>query len=115
MTQKHDLQIIADNVCRHFNISLANLKSKSRKKRLVYARQVFCYLGYQHTEAYLSTIGKFLNRTHCNVLYSVNTIEYQRNFYKYMQEDINIIINSDIAMPFIPENINLMIFCSKSN
>ena len=61
-------------ICRYFKVSLEALQSKSRKKGVVYPRNLGMYLCRKYTDATLETIGRALNRSHATVIYAVEAI-----------------------------------------
>lgn len=70
------IQDIQKSVCEHFNISLSDLKSKSRHRNIVLPRQIFTYLARHHTNTSLPEIGKFLGgRDHSTIIHSCKKIE----------------------------------------
>jgi chromosomal replication initiation ATPase DnaA len=59
-------------VAEYLDISIADIKSESRSKQLVYARHLFCYLCKKHTDKSLPEIGRRIgNRDHSTVLHAV--------------------------------------------
>src|SRR5690606_12080264 len=59
-----------------FDISIEQLKSKSRKRNIVIPRQLGMYLAKMMTEQSLKEIGfSFGGRDHSTVIYSCKTIE----------------------------------------
>jgi len=62
-------------VCKEFNISVQEIASRSRKKRIIFPRQIAIYLARRYTDAPLQTIGKNFNRYHATALHSIGTIE----------------------------------------
>lgn len=67
---------IQKSVCEHFNISLSDLKSKSRHRNIVLPRQIFTYLARCHTNTSLPEIGKFLGgKDHSTIIHSCKKIE----------------------------------------
>ena len=67
---------LAKNIAKYFRISVSDLKSKSRKKELVLARNIAIFLIKENSSLSLSEIGKFFsNRDHATVLYSYNKIK----------------------------------------
>ncbi|GGM85873.1 chromosomal replication initiator protein DnaA [Dyadobacter beijingensis] len=64
-------EIIAD----YFQVSVADLKSKSRKKEVVYPRQLAMYLAKEYTDLPLKSIGyHFGGRDHSTVIHSIQSI-----------------------------------------
>ena len=69
------LEDIQKLICRHYQVSLDELKSSSRKKNIVLPRNLGMYLCRSMTEMSLQEIGRGFGRNHSTVLYSVNKIE----------------------------------------
>ena len=64
-------EIIAD----FFQITIADLKSKSRKKEVVYPRQLAMYLAKEYTDLPLKSIGyHFGGRDHSTVIHSIQSV-----------------------------------------
>jgi len=66
------LDDLLKDVSEYTGISIENLKSKSRDRPFVYARNLFCFAAkaiYQH--AGTTAIGKIINRDHATVLHSL--------------------------------------------
>jgi len=69
-------EMVIKNIAKYFRISVSDLKSKSRKKELVLARNIAIFLIKENSSLSLSEIGKFFsNRDHATVLYSYNKIK----------------------------------------
>ncbi len=70
------LDDIVDTVCNHFNVTVAALNSKSRKREYVVARQVTMYLAQKLIKMPASRIGKLVgNRDHSTVIHSCSKVE----------------------------------------
>jgi chromosomal replication initiator protein len=64
-------EVIAD----YFQITVADLKSKSRKKEVVYPRQLAMFLAKEYTELPLKSIGyHFGGRDHSTVIHSIQSV-----------------------------------------
>lgn len=64
-------EVIAD----YFEITVADLKSKSRKKAFVYPRQMAMYFAKEYTDLPLKSIGyHFGGRDHSTVIHSIQSI-----------------------------------------
>ncbi|NCC24014.1 MAG: chromosomal replication initiator protein DnaA [Deltaproteobacteria bacterium] len=70
-----DLPRIVDFVCKTYSLSPQELKSKSRKRHLVLARNTVFLLARQHTGLSLNEIGASLNRRHSTVLKGIANLE----------------------------------------
>lgn len=67
---------ILTTVCHHFNVTTANVASRSRKRDYVTARQVSMYLAQKYTKMPASRIGKLVGgRDHSTVIHSCNQVE----------------------------------------
>ena len=69
------LGAILDYVCLETNISKNDILSTNHQRSIVEARQVFCYLAKKNTEYSLTDIGRFINRNHATVIYSIRTVD----------------------------------------
>ncbi len=69
------LDAIKKLVCRHYNISINDIVSRSRKQNIVWPRQIAMYLSRVHTDSPLQTIGKSFNRYHATALHSIGMVE----------------------------------------
>ena len=65
-------------ICRYFQVTLEDLKSKSRRKNVILPRNLGMYLCRKNTDMSLESIGKLFGRNHSTVLYSVNTIDNKK-------------------------------------
>ncbi|MEM7055596.1 MAG: chromosomal replication initiator protein DnaA, partial [Bacteroidota bacterium] len=62
-------------VTEHYNVSLESLKSKTRKKEIVIARQVVMYLAKQYTNHSLKSIGYYCGgRDHSTVIHALQSV-----------------------------------------
>ncbi len=66
--------LIRDFVAAQFRISVEELKSRSRKRAVVFARHLGMYLSRKFTEETLMDIGRLYERDHSTVLHGVQTI-----------------------------------------
>ena len=62
-------------VCKHYNISIKDIVSSSRKQSHVRPRQIAIYLSRRYTDAPLQAIGKSFNRYHATALHSIGIVE----------------------------------------
>ena len=74
-TPKPDLEKIIAFICRSFNLSHDNLRTKSRKKENVLARNTIFYLARKHTDLSLKNIGEVFNRKHSTVIKGITQVE----------------------------------------
>ena len=79
--EKNRLSIpyIQGKVAQFFNISLEDLKSKSRKQSIALPRQVAIYFARKHTDSSLNDIGDaFGGKDHTTVMHAVNKIDREK-------------------------------------
>ncbi|RPH48185.1 MAG: chromosomal replication initiator protein DnaA, partial [Desulfobacteraceae bacterium] len=69
------IDVIKKLVCKHFNISLGDIVSSSRKQIFSRPRQIAIYLSRRYTDSPLQTIGKSFNRYHATALHSIGIVE----------------------------------------
>ncbi len=62
-------------VCKHYNISIKDIVSSSRKQSIVRPRQIAIYLSRRYTDSPLQTIGRSFNRYHATALHSIHAVE----------------------------------------
>jgi chromosomal replication initiator protein len=62
-------------VCKYYDVTLADLISRSRRQAIVRPRQVAMYLSRQYTDHSLQTIGKSFNRYHATTLHALKAVE----------------------------------------
>ncbi len=76
-----DFETIVQKVCKHYPYSLQDLRSKSRKRDVAFARHVLVYLMKKITGKSLRDIGAYMGgRNHATIMSAVNKME------RYLQE-----------------------------
>ena len=73
------LESIIDFICREFELSARQLRSKSRKRQIVLARNTAYYLARKHTDLCLKQIGSQFNRRHSTVIKGITNVEREIN------------------------------------
>lgn len=68
------VEMISELIARQFNVSVSDMKSRSRKKSLAFPRQVAMYLCRKYTDDSLADIGRAFNRDHSTVLHSIKKV-----------------------------------------
>ena len=74
-TPKPDLDKIIAFICQSFDLSHETLRTKSRKKENVLARNAIFYLARKHTDLSLKNIGEAFNRKHSTVIKGITLVE----------------------------------------
>lgn len=83
-------QVIENVVCEHFGLDVEQLKSTTRKREIVQARQIAMYLIKNHTEMSLSQIGAILGKkNHATVLHAYKIVQEQMEVDKVFRSNIS--------------------------
>jgi chromosomal replication initiator protein len=70
------MEYIQNLVCEYFEVPIDMVKSKTRKREIVQARQISMYLTKLHTKTSLKSIGAFFGgRDHSTVIYACQTVD----------------------------------------
>jgi len=86
-----DGKTIRDFVGCQYNVSVTDLKSKSRKRSITFPRQVGMYLTRKYTDQSLADIGALYNRDHSTVLHAIKVITQNRSRKTAVREQINML------------------------
>jgi chromosomal replication initiator protein len=86
-----DGKTIRDFVGCQYNVSINDLKSKSRKRSITFPRQVGMYLTRKYTDQSLADIGALYNRDHSTVLHAIKVITQSRSRKTAVREQINML------------------------
>ena len=73
--RRHSIEEIRALVARTYALTDAELRSRSRKRRVVRPRQFAMYLCRRYTDASLKDIARAFGRDHSSVLYAVDVVE----------------------------------------
>lgn len=69
------IEYIEKLVCEYFEVPIEMVRSKTRKREIVQARQISMYLAKSFTKSSLKTIGDFFGgRDHSTVIYACQTV-----------------------------------------
>lgn len=72
---------IIEKVANYYNVSIKDVKGKSRKRQFVKARFISMYLIRNGTTLKLKTIGDIVGRDHTTVMHSLQTIQNTLNLH----------------------------------
>ena len=72
-----DIPFIQDFVAKNFGISKELLSSSSRKKEILYPRQVAIFLCKRYTKESLQTIGEAFDRKHSSIIHALEVMDAQ--------------------------------------
>ncbi|MEW6672533.1 MAG: chromosomal replication initiator protein DnaA [Thermodesulfobacteriota bacterium] len=87
------LDVIKKLVCREFNITLADIISRSRKQTIVRPRQIAMFLSRRYTDSPLQEIGRSFNRYHATALHAIGAIERQLRQSVAMRRQVEFLSN----------------------
>ena len=59
----------------YFNVSLIDMKGKSRSKNIQIPRQIATYIAYKYGKHTQSDIGKYLDKDHTTIGFNINKID----------------------------------------
>jgi chromosomal replication initiator protein len=83
MNKNKELTEILQKVCDASGIMPHDIIAITRKREIVIARQLFCYITIKYFNYTLIQVGRFLNRHHSTVIHSVNAYtDYLQMKYK---------------------------------
>jgi len=90
-TREISIDLIQKVVCDFFGLPLEQIKTKTRKREIVQARQIAMYFSKKHTKSSLATIGLHCgNKDHATVLHACKTVtnlmETDKQFESYVKE-----------------------------
>lgn len=71
----HSIESVTSEVCNLFKVSLEELRKKSRKREILYPRQLAMFFAFRLTDEPVSKIGAFFQRDHPAVRNAVQSIE----------------------------------------
>lgn len=69
------LKQILNEICEAESIDMEDLTSKSRKGKLVYCRQVYCWVARYKTDQHLRQIGIPIQRHHTSVIHAIRSVD----------------------------------------
>jgi chromosomal replication initiator protein len=83
MNKNEELTEILQRVCDASGIMPHDIIAITRKREIVIARQLFCYITIKYFNYTLVQVGRFLNRHYSTVIHSVNAYtDYLQMKYK---------------------------------
>jgi chromosomal replication initiator protein len=88
-TREISIDYIQKLVCDFYNVSIDSVKSKTRKREIVQARQIAMYFAKDLTKASLKNIGThFGNRDHSTVIHACQTVNDLIDTDKKFRHDV---------------------------
>ena len=80
-------------VCNYYGISLDELMSKSRLRKIVDARNTLYYIFHKCYKMTSTEVAKIFNKNHATILSGANKIEGFMRFDKIFRKQINNLVN----------------------
>jgi chromosomal replication initiator protein len=74
-TRDHKIEDFEDMVSDYMGVRSDVIRSRSRKREVVIARQIAMYLSKEFTKCSLKTIGTYFGRDHTSVIYAIQTVK----------------------------------------
>jgi chromosomal replication initiator protein len=91
--QRITIPFILDFISKSFSVPKEKLVSPSRKKEIVYPRQVAIFLCRRYTEEPLQVIGEAFSRKHSSIIHSLETIDAQYTQNLKVKREIDFLID----------------------
>ena len=80
-------------VCKTYGIKVDDLKIKTRKRHIVEARHVLCYLLRKCCDYTFQEIADIFNKDHSTVIYGVNMVSNYMEVDKSMEKKIGLLVD----------------------
>ena len=74
-SQEITIERIQELVCKYFKMTMEELLSRSRKRRISQPRQIAMYLARRYTGQSLQAIGRTFNRYHATTLHAIGNVD----------------------------------------
>lgn len=85
---------LVDRVAEYYTIAIADLKSDSRKKEIVLARQLLMTIAKKYFHRTYEKIWDFFGgKNHASVIYAVNTIEKKLKTHQDIRHDYSVFVD----------------------
>lgn len=101
-------EAIISATCKYYSIDRDELLQKSQKMEVVYHRRICMYLIRKESGLALSSIGERFHMSGENVRICVDTIECQKDVYKWVTNDLINIIKLSEVMAYTMEQLQLL-------
>ncbi len=85
---------LVEMVAQYYSLSIAELKSDSRKKEITQARQILMLLAKKYFNRTLEKIGDYFGgKNHATAIYAINTIEKKLKSDPEIQHDYRVLVD----------------------
>lgn len=93
MTQTFTLSQILNTTCDYFNISVEEIKSKTRKGNVNDARKVFYYVSDKFSKSTLKDKANVFGCRKMNAWHHIRDVSIKKEIYPEVNKDIEHVIN----------------------
>lgn len=91
---KSGLLSILTRCCVSYGVTLEEVRSRTRRESVVFARQAYCYKAFWDTCQSTNNIGELINRDHSTVSHSIKTVKnYLEVDYRRFTDIYNMLLN----------------------
>lgn len=73
-------------VCKHFDITVEQLRSKTRERTLIVARSYYIHILYEFMGVTLQRIADSINRDHSSIIHLRNKFNSDLNIYQDVRQ-----------------------------
>ena len=89
----HLLLKMLDYVSMDTGISISSMQGKNRKREIVFARQIYCWLVNKYIKKgdtpSFATVGSLINKDHATVIHAIKTVNNLIETNKYIKKRVN--------------------------
>lgn len=82
------MAVVLNTVSRILDVDIEKIKSKTRKREVVQARDIYNSIVFSYTNIDLETITSFVNRKHCSIYNSIKNCNNERISTKHKYDEI---------------------------
>ena len=86
--KKIDIRLVTDVVCKHFDVTVDEMKSSARSHKISHPRQIAVYLVRELTQMSFVNIAEFYNKKHPTILFSYEKIKEELKTNQELQSII---------------------------
>ena len=90
--ENSEVDLILEGVCKFYGLSKEEILSRSRKKKIVLARQTLVYLMRKLSQKTLKEISEILKKEHSTVIYHLKTFERKLEENRAFKMQIDLLI-----------------------
>jgi len=88
VAMKMEAEKVIQSVCGHFNVTFEDLKKVTRKRQIVYKRQMVMYFLSHYTNMTYVEIGRLFEKDHTTVIHSKDLIRNLLDIDDTIKDDV---------------------------